>query len=147
MAELALGIVGVVPVIGGAIKAYKEVYTKLKLFCHSSKQMKRMHQRFKTHRQIFANECRLWLAFVIDDDIAFEMASDSEHDGWNDTCLDASFRSQLGNNDDVCLEINTEICQKIDSVEASLAKFEETSEMKVLLINDRWNSPQARLLS
>ncbi|KAH0431608.1 hypothetical protein CcaCcLH18_06912 [Colletotrichum camelliae] len=131
MAELALGVVGVVPLIGGAIKAYKEVNTKLKLFCQSSKQVKRMHQRLKTHRQVFANECRLWLAFVIDDDVlASEMASDSEHDAWNDTRLDASFRSQLKDNYDVWLEINTEICQKIDSLESSLANFEETSNMK-----------------
>ncbi|KAK2765772.1 hypothetical protein CKAH01_15576 [Colletotrichum kahawae] len=131
MAELALGVVGVVPLIGGAIKAYKEVNTKLKLFCQSSKQIKRMHQRLKTHRQVFANECRLWLAFVIDDDVlASEMASDSEHDGWNDTGLDASFRSQLKDNYDVWLEINTEICQKIDSLETSLANFAETSDAK-----------------
>ncbi|KAF3800992.1 hypothetical protein GCG54_00010269 [Colletotrichum gloeosporioides] len=131
MAELALGIVGIVPLIGGAIKAYKEVNQKLKLFRHSSKEVKKTHKVLRIQRQVFANECRLWLAFGIEDDeTATQMASDPEHDGWNDPSLDASLRNRLKDNYDIWLEVNAGIVNTIDSLDTSLVSFRESSDVE-----------------
>lgn len=132
MAELALGVVGVVPLIGGAITAYKEVNRKLKLFRHRSKETRKLQKVFRIQRQVFANECRLWLKFVIeDDDIAAGMASDPDHDGWSGPNLDASLRSRLRENYDTWHDITAEISQSIGTLEAEITSLEELSEARV----------------
>ncbi|OLN96893.1 hypothetical protein CCHL11_02467 [Colletotrichum chlorophyti] len=131
MAELALAVVGVVPLVGGAIKAYKEVNGKLKLFRHHSKEVKKVHKVLKIQRQVFANECRLWLGLVIDDDeVASEMASDSDHEGWNDFRLDASFRSQLNDNYEAWFEITKDISESISDIELAVERFEIVPETR-----------------
>lgn len=133
MAELALGIVGIAPLIGGTIKAYKEVNKKLKLLRHCSREVRKAHKVLKIQRQIFANECRLWLAFGVDDEIASEMASDASHTGWSDPGLDASLRNRLDHNYETWLELNTGIFDTIDSLEANLGSFNESSNSKACI--------------
>ncbi|KAF6784169.1 hypothetical protein CSOJ01_15785 [Colletotrichum sojae] len=129
MAELALGIVGIAPLIGGAIKAYKEVNLKLKLFRHSSKEVKKVYKVLRIQRQVFVNECRLWLKFIIDDDeTAMGMASDPNHDRWGDPELDSSFKSRLKDNYDAWLDTTKDILESIEELEGSLAAFKESSE-------------------
>ncbi|KAF6826833.1 hypothetical protein CMUS01_09270 [Colletotrichum musicola] len=129
MAELALGIVGIAPLIGGAIKAYKEVNLKLKLFRHSSKEVNKVHKVLRIQRQVFVNECRLWLKFIIDDDeTAMGMALDPNHDRWGDPELDSSFKSRLKDNYDTWLDTTKDISESIEELEGSLAAFKETSE-------------------
>lgn len=124
MAELALGIAGVVPLVSCAIKVYKEVNSKLKLFCHGSKEVKRIRKVFGVQSQVFANECRLWLAFVEeDDDVASEMASDPEHSSWDDPRLNAFLRCRLGDNYDAWFQIK----QKSLKLSISLRKASKDS--------------------
>ncbi|KAK1852086.1 hypothetical protein CCHR01_05326 [Colletotrichum chrysophilum] len=131
MAELALGVAGIVPLIGGAIKAYKEVKRKLKLFRHRSKETKKLQKVLRIQRQVFANECRLWLKFVIeDDDIAADMVSDADHDGWRGPDLDASLRSRLHENYDTWHDITAEISQSISTLEADIMNLEERTKAK-----------------
>ncbi|KAJ3956919.1 hypothetical protein N0V92_006520 [Colletotrichum tropicale] len=131
MAELALGVAGIVPLIGGAIKAYKEVNRKLKLFRNRSKETKKLQKVLRIQRQVFANECRLWLKFVIeDDDIAADMASDADHDSWRGPDLDASLRSRLHENYDTWHDITAEISQSIGTLEADIMSLEERTEAK-----------------
>ncbi|KAF9871368.1 hypothetical protein CkaCkLH20_11015 [Colletotrichum karsti] len=131
MAELALGIVGVVPLIGGAMKAYKEVNGKLKLFRHSSREVKKVHKVLRIQRQVFANECGLWLRLIMDDDeVASEMASDPSHDGWNDPYLDNSFRSRLKKNYDAWFEITKDISDNIEILETQISSYEASPETK-----------------
>ncbi|KAI8217147.1 hypothetical protein K4K54_011938 [Colletotrichum sp. SAR 10_86] len=121
MAELALGIVGVVPVVLGAITAYKHVTVKVKLFRHSFKEVKRMYKILRTQRQVFSNECLLWLEFVINDsDVASAMASDPGHEGWNDPRLDSAFQSRLKDNYEPWLEVTKEIAEAVHSIENRL---------------------------
>ncbi|KAF6823228.1 hypothetical protein CPLU01_11527 [Colletotrichum plurivorum] len=98
MAELALGIIGIAPLVGGAIKAYKEVNLKMKLFRQSSRET------------------------------AMEMASNPDHDRWADPELDTSFRSRLKDNHDGWLEAIKDISDSIEELETSLAAFKEGLE-------------------
>lgn len=129
MAELALGIVGIAPLVGGAIKAYKEVNSRLKLFRHSSKEVKKVHKVLRIQRQVFVNECRLWLKFIIEDDeTAMAMASDPDHDRWADPELDASFKSRLKDNYNAWLETTKDVSEGIEELEANLTVFKEEPE-------------------
>ncbi|KAF0323089.1 hypothetical protein GQ607_009633 [Colletotrichum asianum] len=131
MAELALGVVGIVPLVGGAIKAYKEVNRRLKLFRHSSREVKNVFKLVKIQRQIFSNECCLWLRFALEDgDIISEMASDPGHDGWKDPSLDESLRSRLKENYSVWVDIIAGISVTIHNLETDLTSFEESSDTK-----------------
>ncbi|KAE9575203.1 hypothetical protein CGMCC3_g8570 [Colletotrichum fructicola] len=131
MAELALGVVGIVPLVGGAIKAYKEVKRRLKLFRHSSREVKNVLKLVKIQRQIFSNECCLWLRFALEeDDIISEMASDPGHDGWKDPSLDESLRSRLKENYSVWVDIISGISVTINNLDTDLTSFEESSDTK-----------------
>ncbi|KAK2018381.1 hypothetical protein LZ32DRAFT_599807 [Colletotrichum eremochloae] len=131
MAELALGVLGVVPLIGGAIKTYKQVHGKLKLFRHCSKEVKKVQKVLGVQRQVFANECRLWLRFIQEDDeVASAMASDAEHDGWDDAHLEAALQSRLKDNYETWLEICRDISGRIKELEANLDAFKLMDEVK-----------------
>ncbi|KAK2063389.1 hypothetical protein LY76DRAFT_563343 [Colletotrichum caudatum] len=131
MAELALGIVGVVPLIGGAIKAYKEVNGALKHSRQSSREVNKVLKVLKIQRQVFANECGLWLRFILDDDeVASGMASNPSHDGWNNPSLDKSFRSRPKKNYDAWFEINKDISDNIETLGTQISSYEASAETK-----------------
>ncbi|KZL82960.1 hypothetical protein CI238_01981 [Colletotrichum incanum] len=131
MAELALGILGVVPLIGGAIKAYKQVNGKLKAFRHCSKEAKKIQKVLRIQQQVFSNECRLWLRFAIEDDeIVSEMASDPEHENWGDASLESCLRTRLKNNYEPWVEIIQDITGYVEELENGIRKFVIEKENK-----------------
>ncbi|WYZ44004.1 hypothetical protein EsH8_VII_000440 [Colletotrichum jinshuiense] len=131
MAELALGIIGIVPLIGGAIKAYKQVNGRLKAFRHCSNEVKKVRKVLGIQQQVFSNECRLWLRFAIDDDeIASDMASDPEHENWGDASLESSLRTRLKNNYKPWVEIVQDITRYIEELENVIEQFTIEKENK-----------------
>ncbi|KAK2028256.1 hypothetical protein LX32DRAFT_673628 [Colletotrichum zoysiae] len=128
MAELPLAVLGVVPLI---LNTYKQVHGKLNLFRHCSKEVKKVHKVLGIQRQLFANECRLWLRFVQEDDkVASEMASDAENKGWEDPDLEALLQSRLKDNYKAWLEICADICGQIKRLEENLGNFNLMNEVR-----------------
>ncbi|GJC96752.1 hypothetical protein ColKHC_05578 [Colletotrichum higginsianum] len=124
MAELALAILGVVPLIGVATKGYKQANGKLKAFRHCSREAEKVRKVLKIQQQVFANECFLWLRFAIDDDeIASAMASDPEHGNWGDDSLESSLRTRLKNNYEPWFEIVQDVTRYLEELENGLEKF------------------------
>ncbi|KAI8716924.1 hypothetical protein NCS52_00987000 [Fusarium sp. LHS14.1] len=89
--SLALGIL---PVIGGSIGAYKAAVSKLKIFCHYSREVKRLRQRFDLQRVVFLNEAELLLSDVLRDRaLAKSMVDGEGQSRWDDSKLEASDES------------------------------------------------------
>ncbi|WQF83672.1 hypothetical protein CDEST_08686 [Colletotrichum destructivum] len=134
MAELALGILGILPLIGGAIKGYKQANRKLKAFRQCSEEARKVRTVLKIQQKLFSNECRLWLRFAIDDDkIASEMASDPEHENWGDDGLESSLRTRLEDNYETWFDIVQDITEFLGRLENVVDTFgiEEENRLTV----------------
>ncbi|KAK7429363.1 hypothetical protein QQZ08_004176 [Neonectria magnoliae] len=121
MAELALGIAGVVPLRGLAVKSYRQVHSKLKTFVHYSKTLKHMRKRLNLNRSMFELECHYLLRFAFDDATIREMKSDEQRPEWTDAEFEGKVRLGLGTSyeDDIGLvedvrEVVEELSQAID---------------------------------
>lgn len=68
MAELVLGALGVVPLIGFTIKSYDSLYTTVKTFRDCDRNVERLRKRLRAQRCIFRNECLLLLRRCLADD-------------------------------------------------------------------------------
>ncbi|KAH7145485.1 hypothetical protein B0J13DRAFT_553569 [Dactylonectria estremocensis] len=125
MAELALGILGVVPLIGVAIKSFRHVSSTLRDFRHYSSKVERIRKRLKLQRQTFTNECNILLRLVLDDDDTVSaMVSNSEHKNWTNLQLDGDLRAQFGESYEAWFDLVQEICDRIAEVDNCLHCFD-----------------------
>lgn len=118
MAELALGVMGVIPLLGIAYKSYRSVYTTLKAFRHSSNDLENIHKRLKLSRDYFQLECCLLLRFALDEESIDAMRADLNHANWSTLDLESRLRSSLSSGYETC-EVLAE------SINRSLKQFEE----------------------
>lgn len=61
MAELALGILGIVPLVAAAIKSYGDLTVKYRSFRHCSSTVCRVDKKLRVQHRILKNECHLLL--------------------------------------------------------------------------------------
>lgn len=99
MAELALGVVGVVPIVGFVLQSYKAVSKVLRDFRHCSAVVKRAQFALTYQHRIFENECQLLLQLVDRDNVTIkDMLNDPEHPEWASEDLDRDIVARLGDN-------------------------------------------------
>ena len=145
MAELVLGALGVVPLIGFAIKSYKTLYHELKTFRHCSKGVRRGYRQLKTQRQLFENECLLLLRDCVRDDMVVEaMMVDPDHDGWRDDTQDGSLRELLKANYEVYAELVQDILETTQKLESRLACFQALKPKQQEVCHPSPSDPDSR---
>ncbi|KPM37166.1 hypothetical protein AK830_g9383 [Neonectria ditissima] len=135
MAEIALGIAGVVPLIGLAVKSYRQVHSKLKIFVHYSKTLKHMRKRLNLNRSMFELECHYLLRFAFNDKTIEKMKIDGSRAEWNDAKFEGKVRLGLGVNyedymglvEDVS-EVVEELSQAIDRCAADTHEGERLKD-------------------
>lgn len=131
MAELILGAIGVVPLIGIAIKSYKTLYTELKTFRHCSSNLKRFLKLLRIQRQLFENECQLLLRDCLSDKLSVQdMIADPDHKSWGDKKLDESIKKLLKTNYDACEELVGNSLEAIQKLESGFACFQVLKSMR-----------------
>ncbi|RSL82164.1 hypothetical protein CEP51_005338 [Fusarium floridanum] len=114
--SLALGIL---PVIGGSIGAYKATVTKLKIFCHYSREVKRLRQRFDLPRVVFLNEAELLLSDVLKDKgLAKSMVDGEGQSRWDNSDLEVSVRDHMGRSLDSFKDV-------MEEIETTIAEFQD----------------------
>lgn len=124
MAELALGAVGVVPIIGIAIKSFKIICSELNTFQHCSSHVRRLYDQLKVQRQIFENECTLLLRDCLDDGpLVDRMIADPSHRFWEDDRSDEDLRVLLKSSYKVCSGLVQTILEAVQKLESGLACF------------------------
>lgn len=132
MAELALGAVGVVPLIGFTIKSYKTLYSTVKTFRHCSKDVERLRKKLRSQRCIFENGCQLLLRECLRDADVEGMMDDPDHEDW----LDHSEKTEdmdrsLKQNYETIIELVQEIGDAIRRIQSSMAPFDEVASKQV----------------
>ncbi|KAK3290853.1 uncharacterized protein B0H64DRAFT_349583 [Chaetomium fimeti] len=131
MAELILGAVGVVPLIGIAFKSYRTLHSELKTFRHCSSNLKRFLKLLRIQRQLFENECQLLLRDCLGDELVVQdMVADPEHGSWSDPKRDESIKKLLKSNYEAFEELVGDILEAIQKLESGLACFQILKSMR-----------------
>lgn len=129
MAELALGALGVIPLIGFTIKSYQKLYTTVKTFRHCSSNVERLRKKLRTQRCIFENGCQLLLRECLQDSADVEgMMGDLDHEDWLDHAVGPDdIKRSLNQNYDVLVELVQEIGDAIEHIQKTMAPFNEVA--------------------
>ena len=110
---------GILPLAGGAIKIYKSIRSKLKIFCHYSSEIERLRKRFGRQRDYFLNEIELLIGLTVDDQALVKaMIKDPDHSKWHCPALDKALRARMERNFDSLEGI-------IDDITATMEQFQD----------------------
>jgi hypothetical protein len=129
MADPASLVFGILPLVAGALKAYRSAYSKFKTFRHYSREVKRLLTKIDAQKQIFQNETHRLLRVVVrEKDIVSAMAADYIADGWSDPDLEERLRGRLRDSYECCQNLVEEITLTLSQLEdglGSLRQFED----------------------
>ncbi|KAH6970904.1 hypothetical protein BKA56DRAFT_621701 [Ilyonectria sp. MPI-CAGE-AT-0026] len=128
MAELALGVAGVVPLIGLAVKSYRQVHSKLKTFVHYSKALKQMRKRLNLNRSMFELECHYLLRFAFDDEIILLMKADGHRKEWEDPVFEDQVQRGLGANYEGYMGLVEDVGELLEVLSKAIDRCTETNE-------------------
>lgn len=132
MAELALGVAGVVPLIGLAVKSYRQVHSKLKTFVHYSKALKQMRKRLNLNRSMFELECHYLLRFAFDDEIIMLMKADGDRKEWEDPVFEDQVQRGLGANYEGYMGLVEDVGELLGVLSEAIDRCTETNEVRVI---------------
>lgn len=124
MAELVLGAVGVVPLIGFTIKSFQTLCKELNTFGRCSRTVKRMESLLTIQKRIFMNICHLLLRESLEDDTVGAMLKNAEHESWGDEGRSKNLKELLDMNYGACYELIETILETSQKLESGLACFQ-----------------------
>jgi hypothetical protein len=130
MAEIAIG---VIPLVGLALKSYQFVYRKIRVFRHYSRDVAKVKKQLERQHQFFLNECHLLLQITVETDdggTVDDMIDDSDHPMWDSRELIASFEQCLGRNKDAFIEIVNDIYRPIQELGRELECFDPINSQR-----------------
>lgn len=117
---------GVLPLLGVAVKGYRAIRKKSKVFSHYSREVKQVHKSLDWQREIFFHEIHLLIRPILDDDsLIDEMIKNPEHLEWRADGLEVDMRKLLGRSYDTCEEIIGDIGAAIQHLEDQLECFDD----------------------
>ncbi|KAK7397784.1 hypothetical protein QQX98_012847 [Neonectria punicea] len=128
MAELALGIAGIVPLIGLAVKSYRQVHSKLKTFVHYSKTLKHIRKRLNLNRSMFELECHYLLRFAFDDATIQEMKTDEQRREWTDAGFEGKVRLGLGTSYEGYMGLVEDVGDVVDELSQAIDRCAEDTQ-------------------
>jgi hypothetical protein len=128
MAELVLGALGVVPLLGFAISSYRELSHGLKTFRRSSSTVQRLRKLLGVQYRVFENECKLLLRDCLHDDVVELMVADLESDSWNSSEVEADVERSLKDNYENCVHLIEDIIQSVGHLQEELNKFTDPTK-------------------
>lgn len=121
----------ILPIMVEVLKAYRIAHRKLVIFCHYSREVKRLQQRIRQQRQIFKSECELLLSASAQNGSTFaDMVDDTSDPRWEDRLLGQRLRSTLKDNYDCCIETIEEIKSVLEELQVELKVFEDFGNYK-----------------
>lgn len=127
MAELALGVVGIVPVLGLVFKSHKALYKKLKAYKEYSAEAKSARDGLKVQKALLENEWKLIWNLAVKTESERVMLKPSSDDAANEKA-DRLLRLKLGNNYDVCLSIMQAVQGILEGLEDELGRVLQVDE-------------------
>ncbi|KAK6849391.1 hypothetical protein PG995_013224 [Apiospora arundinis] len=121
----------VLPLLGGAMKAYSSVRKKCKTICRFSRELSRLRGQLKRQHQIFINESHLLIRMIVDDEAAIQrMLEDPHHANWSSKELDTSLKRFLARSYDSYLNIVEEVRDSGQELEKGLSEYERLASAR-----------------
>ncbi|CAM1504376.1 Fc.00g019670.m01.CDS01 [Cosmosporella sp. VM-42] len=96
MAELAIGILGLVPLISLVFTSSRSLKAKLKAFEHYSDDLSYANLKFKLAKNSLERECQILLRLAIDEDEMDAMKLDEKHATWFNKAFEAELHTIVG---------------------------------------------------
>jgi len=116
---------GVLPLVGGAIKSYKAVHKKLKIFRHYSREVRQVQKQLERQSHFFVNEIHLLLRQALEDERSIQlMIKHAHHPRWRSNALEAGMQAMLGEGYRVCQDVIEELGSTIESLQDALSCFD-----------------------
>src|SRR5687767_7950093 len=117
---------GVIPLVGGAVRAYSAAHKKFRSFSRYSSSVRRIRERLEVQKQIFLNETRLFLRLVVDDDFeAQSMLRKADDAMWTSSKLEDTLRDRLAGSCSACRVAFTSISTTIAGLQQQLDLFDD----------------------
>lgn len=125
MTDPASLVLGITPLLLGAINAYGAIYAKCKAYQQYAKLVLRLQRQLETQRCLFRNECHFLLRLVIADERTIQsMLANAHHGEWGSGSIDQQLRKRLDGNYDTCVKIVEDICDRLEDLEQELKRFD-----------------------
>ena len=117
---------GVLPLVGGAIKSYKAVHKKLKIFRHYSREVRQVQKQLERQSHFFVNEVHLLLRQIHEDELSIRaMLRDPQDSRWTSRGLEIRLRTMLGEGYEVGRDAIEEIRTTMESLQDGLSCFHQ----------------------
>ncbi|RYP42054.1 hypothetical protein DL767_000566 [Monosporascus sp. MG133] len=117
---------GVIPLVGEAVRAYSAAHKKFKSFCRYSSAVRRIRERLEVQKQVFLNEARLFLRLVVDNDFeAQSMLRKADDAVWTSSKLENALKDCAAESYSACRVAFTSISTTIAGLQQQLDLFDD----------------------
>lgn len=123
--EVAGVVIGAVPIVVAALKAWKEVHRKLRTFRHYAKEVKQVYDRVRVQKCVFENELEaLLVASGQASDTAQAMLSTLDHQAWTDTSTYTKLAAHLRKDYEIYLESMQTVSANLSEIQREFKAFD-----------------------
>lgn len=129
--EVAGVVLGVVPIVLEALKAWRLISNKLRIFRTYAKAVRRVCDNVRVQNCIFENELQaLLVAAGLNADLAQDMISDSMHYRWTEPATENNIAAQLGKDQEVYTELVQSVSDSLCAIQSELRSFDHLAKQK-----------------
>lgn len=122
--SLALGVLGVLPLISMALKTYRNVRTTFKTYRQYSREMKRLSNKVGAARQLFVNHSEVFVKIAMrEEEIVVAMVKNEADSRWDDTEAENKIRQKLSDNYKACRDVFEEIITTLSEIRNELKEM------------------------
>lgn len=119
-------VLGVLPLVGSAFKAFMLIYERFQIFKHFSRDLSRIHKLVERQCKFFQNEVHLLLRHAREGEARIrDMLQDAHHESWSSPKVESCLKKALGKNSGTCQDIMEDICSALTQLQEELHCFDE----------------------
>ncbi len=123
-------VLGVLPLLVEAVKAYSKVSEGMHTFRHWSREVRSISRQLKVQNGLFRNECCLLLRLVKDEKVTDETLDDELNQHWLSEDFDNKVNPIVDPNIELCRSIVEETKNIVDDMREDMRKFDTLQEQK-----------------
>ena len=126
--EVAGVILGVIPIVVEALKAWKTVSSKLRTLRHYSKEIKCVYDKLRVQQCLFENELEVLLSQAGGNGVALAVLKHAAPA--NSSKLDAEISDFLGRDGETYFELVQNVAIQLDALRNELKSFDKLTDQK-----------------
>lgn len=131
--EIALGTLGILPLIISTAEHYDDCFRPFRRYRKFATEVDHFQDRFKIQKAIFRNQCRLLLNNVTSQNVTPSMLGDPGHPLWTDRNIDPQLAEYLEDSD-ACITV-------VNMINKILKGVEKESQNLETIVNEHQDVP------